>query len=292
MAKIELLPPDNFRTFKTWVSDKGNLNPVFVASFAHPNEKRPVDMYVKIYPMTVEDRSIFNEIVAYLMADALGIPQPQYACIAFIQVAEIMQNDDVDFFDTDFGKMISEYDTYPVFCTSKIDKSLTAFEYTIQANGSSPTPTALITELAACNGFTKAAAMDSTIAHIDRHMNNLLRTGKNKYFFIDNDQLVIKYQHHGWLVADLDVNKKYNNKLYNFAKKAFNSRQIGKFNSLMIHESQSHAQAWQSICSELEDWKNKIYQQHVADYNDFIAFLSARCVSAHAHTTSRVQLLI
>ena len=43
---------------------------------------------------------------------------------------------------------------------------------------------------------------------------------------------------------------------------------------------------------ELEDWKNKIYQQHVADYNDFIAFLSARCVSAHAHTTSRVQLLI
>lgn len=176
MAKIELLAPDNFRTFKTWVSDKHNLNPVFVASFAHPSEKTPIDMYVKIYPMTVEDRSIFNEIVAYLMADALGVPQPQYACIAFIRISEIMQNDTVGFFDTDLGKMMGEYETYPVFCTSKIDKSLTAFEYSIQSHNGLPAPTALVAELAACDGFTKAAAMDSTIAHIDRHMNNLLRT--------------------------------------------------------------------------------------------------------------------
>lgn len=67
---------------------------------------------------------------------------------------------------------------------------------------------------------------------------------------------------------------------------------MDKLNSLMAHESQSHAQAWQDIHDELQAWIDKIYQQHDADYRDFLQFLAARCMNAHAQITSRVQLLI
>lgn len=283
---VKLLDPSSYRSFKVWITNQGNLNPVFVASFKHPNEQNLIDMYCKIYPLDPSDRSIFNEIVGYLVADALGIPQPEYACIALIPTKAILQDDVVGFSSTALGQQFLSYDVYPVFCTAKIDKSETAFEYHTRSNK-------LISELVKWPYFSKAIAMDSTIAHIDRHVRNLLRTGKSKYHVIDNDQLVIKYESCGWRTIDLDVNKKYTNRLFNIAKENMAITDFNSVKSNMIVECHNHKTAIDTISHEIELWMNDLYSTNDAlDYRAFIEFLVERANGAFAQATSRAELLI
>lgn len=284
--KVKLLDPSSYRNFKAWITNKNNLNPVFVASFKHPNESNLIDMYCKVYSLEATDRSIFNEIVGYLVADALGIPQPEYACIAFIPTVDILQNDHVGFTNTPLGHKFSELKAYPVFCTAKIDKSETAFEYEVSSNK-------LIDELVKWPYISKAIAMDNTIAHIDRHLNNLLRTGKSTYHVIDNDQLVVKYADFGWRIIDLDVNKKYTNRLFDIAKQNMTSRDFNNVKSNMIDECHNHTTAIDAISSEVNTWMNDLYSTNdTLDYRTFIEFLVERADSAFEQATSRAELLI
>ena len=288
---IQVLSENEFRAFKGWIKKQENQNPVFIASFVHPFESKPIDMYAKIYPMTFEDRSIFNEIVAYLLGKVLNIPQPEYACIAFVRIDELIKNDSINFFDTPFGKAIKSQESYPVFCTSKIDKSQTAFEYMIQSNTINYSQI-LIKEFYTCADYSKVTALDNSIAQIDRHLNNVLRVGKSKFYFIDNDQLVRKYDKSGWLTTDLSPNKKYNNKLYEFAKNNFPAKVFDKLSSAMVHDSLQHTDAWEIVVGEINLWKNRLYQGNVADYDEFIQFLEYRCKNAYIQATSRAQLLL
>lgn len=283
---VKLLDPSSYRSFKAWITDQGNLNPVFVASFKHPNEQNLIDMYCKVYPLDSSDRSIFNEIVGYLVADALGIPQPEYACIALVPTKPILKDDTVGFSSTVLGQQFSNYDVYPIFCTAKIDKSETAFEYHTRSNK-------LISELVKWPYISKAMAMDSTIAHIDRHVRNLLRTGKSKYHVIDNDQLVIKYDTCGWRTNDLDVDKKYANRLFDIAKENMSIKDFNFIKSNMIVECNSHADAINNINNEIQLWMNDLYSANdTLDYLAFIEFLIGRADSAFEQATSRAELLI
>lgn len=283
---IKLLEPNDYRNFKAWITDQNNLNPVFVASFKHPNEDGLIDMYCKVYPLEADDRSIFNEIVGYLVADALGIPQPAHACIAFIPTASILENDTVGFANTAIGRQFSNFSVYPVFCTAKIDKSETAFEYHVRSQK-------LIDELVKWPYISKAIAMDNTIAHIDRHVRNLLRTGKSKYHIIDNDQLVIKYNNCGWHINDLEVDKKYTNQLFDLSKQFMAPKDFNTIKSNMINECNTHRTAIDSISNEVNVWMNNLYSANdTLDYEVFIEFLVERADSAFAQVTSRADLLI
>lgn len=284
---IQVLSENDFRAFKGWTSKQGNRNPVFIASFAHPYKDKPIDMYAKVYPMTCGDRSIFNEIVGYLMGKVLNIPQPEYACVAFVRIDELIKNDSINFFKTPFGQAIKDEESYPVFCTSKVEKSKTAFEFSLSRFSE-----ILVREFCSCADYSKTTALDSSIAQIDRHLNNVLRVGKNKFYFIDNDQLVRKYDNSGWLTKDLVPNKKYTNKLYEFAKTNFTPRNFDKLNSSMVEESLKHGKAWESIVDEVNLWKDRLYQGNTADYDEFIEFLEYRCKNAYPQATSRAQLLL
>lgn len=284
---VRFLDVSCYRNFKGWITDKNNINPVFVASFKHPSEIKAIDMYGKIYPLDFTDRSLFNEIVGYLIANALEIPQPKYACIALIPTQDIAENDNIGFSDSVLGKKFFDNEFYPIFCTSKIDKSETAFEYHTRSKK-------LIDELAKWSHIGDTIAMDNTIAHVDRHMGNLLRTGKAKYHVIDNDMLVCKYDTYGygWLTSDLDVDKKYKNQLFDIAKDLMPQKEFVKIRSSMIHECHKHSNAIASINNEVNNWMNSIYSSNSSDYIEFLDFLNKRADNAFEQVTSRVELLI
>lgn len=282
---IKFLKVGSFGSFKGWVTDQQNLNPVFVASFKHPDESRYIDMYGKLYSLNFADRSIFNEIVGYLVADALGIPQPKYACVALVDTRELIQNDIIGLQAMPIGKELSAVPCFPVFCTSKIDKSQTAFAFHQQTSK-------LINELSKWKHMGKAAAMDNTIAHIDRHMRNVLRTGKNSYHLIDNGRLVNFYASGGWETADLNPTKKFDNLLFNLARDHFKPSQFINIKSKMVHETELHEAAIDSVIEEVKYWINILYNQAPQDYNAFIDFLQTRAKGAVAHSRSRAELLI
>lgn len=278
---IQLLKPNEYRNFKGWITDVNNINPVFVASFKHPLENKPIDMYAKIYSLSGTDRSIFNEILGYLMAHALGLPQPKHACIALIPTGNLRQNIAGGVLDGVLEKEVFQREMFPVFCTSKIDKSETAFQYSERTD-------AMVSELAKWPDIGKAIAVDNTIANIDRHTHNLLRTGLNKYHLIDNGSLV---DGQGWEPSDLLPNKNFCNALLDLSEEYMSHVQSSKIRGHAIMACDQHPNALTDISTELRYWIDTLYMQTQSDYNDFIEFIDYRVNNAHGLLTSRLQLI-
>ncbi len=279
---IQLLKPNEYRNFKGWITDVDNANPVFVASFKHPLEYKPIDMYAKIYSLSGTDRCIFNEILGYLMANALGLPQPKHACIALIPTDKLSRNIEGGVLTSSLNKEVFQREVFPVFCTSKIDKSETAFQYSERTD-------AMVSELAKWPDIGKAIAVDNTIANIDRHTNNLLRTGLNRYYLIDNGSLV---NGQGWEPSDLLPNENFCNALLQLSEDHINPAQASKIRGHAITACDQHSDALLDISTELKYWINTLYMQKQSDYNQFMDFIDYRVNNAHGLLTSRLQLVI
>ncbi|AKI27777.1 hypothetical protein C0134_06190 [Moraxella catarrhalis] len=278
---IRLLQPECFQTFKGWVS-QNNINPVFVASIKPIKNDKLRDVYCKIYPFTNTDRSLFNEIVGYLVAHALKIPQPNHAYIALLETKDILANDHGNL-DVDLKKLMQETEYYPVFCTEKIDKSQTAFDFINFAPS-------LTNEIAKWKYLPDTLAMDNTIANTDRHLNNILRTGKNTYHIIDNGRLVAE-DGTPWKVADLDCHKNYTNKLWKYSEQ-YLLKSWKTISSNIMHACSLHPVAVQSITDELDYWVKVLYQEQQMDYNAFTQFLLNRANDSQFYHARRLNILI
>jgi len=285
---IQLLAPNDYRNFKCWVTDVDSVNPVFVSSFKHPAERKPIDMYAKIYSLRGTDRSIFNEILGYLMAHALGLPQPRYACIALVPTVKLRQDIVDGVLSSNLNDEVFQYDVFPVFCTSKIDKSKTPFQYNDLGEGEGKAK-AVALELAKWTDMGKAVAVDNTIANIDRHLENLVRTGVNKYHLIDNGILV---NGNGWQSSDLQPNESFTNRLLKFSEEVMTPAQTAKIRGNAITACDDHADALNKISDELRYWISNLYTHTQSDYNNFMDFIDYRVNNAHGLLTSRLQLVI
>lgn len=279
---VKLLDANCYRNFKCWITDVGNVNPVFVASFKHPLESKPIDMYAKIYSLNGADRSIFNEIIGYLMAHALGLPQPKHACIALIPTDKLRQDILNGSLRPNLDQEVFQREVFPVFCTSKIDKSQTAFQYHNCVK-------AVASELAKWPDMGKAVAVDNTIGNTDRHTNNLLRTGINRYHLIDNGILI---NDQGWQISDLKPDKNFINKLLLISEKLMTSTQYRKIKGNAIVACNEHVSALHQIDAELRYWIGALYQHVQNDYNEFLYFVDQRANNAHGLLTSRLQMFI
>ena len=279
---IKILKPDDYRSFKGWVTDVKSVNPVFVSSFKHPQEHKPIDMYAKIYSLSGSDRSVFNEILGYLMIDAIGLPQPKYACIALVPTKNISENiKEGDLHET-LRREVFQRDVFPMFCTSKIDKSQTALQFHGKVD-------AVASELAKWKYLGDVVAADNTIANIDRHVGNLLRTGSNQYHLIDNGILV---NHNGWQQSHLSVNSNFDNKLLRLSDSYLNLKQCTQMKSAAILACDRHDNAFTYAYQELIYWVQTLYKAVQNDYNKFIDFLAYRANNAHGLLTSRFQMVI
>ncbi|WP_296205694.1 hypothetical protein [Psychrobacter sp. UBA3962] len=279
---IKILDMSAYRNFKGWVTETNNVNPVFVASFAHPLENSLIDMYAKLYSFVGNNRSVFNEILGYLMADALGLPQPKHACIALLPTDKLKNNLYFKLVDPNLEKEIFSSEVFPVFCTSKINPSQTALQYHGIAQ-------AVAKELAKWPRYSEALALDNTICHIDRHMNNILRTGVNKYHLIDNGILI---DINGWSVNELNPNSYFINKLLDISKQLMSPKQYNSIKQEAVMACDDHYIALEKITEELKFWINALYGQHQSDYNKFLDFLDQRANNATGLLTSRLQMLI
>lgn len=279
---IKVLNPNSYRSFKGWITETGNMNPVFVASFKHPSESKPIDMYAKIYSFKAGNRSVFNELIGYLMANALELPQPKYACIAFIPTSQLIKNIPNGALNESLNAEVFQNNIYPIFCTSKIDPSQTAYQYYNCVE-------AVAQELAKWPDMGKAVAMDNTICHTDRHVNNVLRTGVNKYYLIDNGILI---DTDGWKIKDLEPNTHFKNKLLYLSEHLMTENQFTKVKGEAILACDNHTHALTQIISEIKYWINALYSQYRNDYESFVDFLDNRTNNAHGLLTSRLQILI
>lgn len=280
---IKLLQPTAFRTFKGWVSH-GNINPVFVASMQINNGKKQVlqDVYCKIYPFTTDDRSLFNEIVGHLVANALGVPQPTHAYIALMDINHILNNNVDNQLPNELVLLLKKEQYYPVFCTAKIDKSQTAFDF----HGWTPS---LINEMSKWKYLPDTLAMDNTIAHTDRHLNNILRTGRQTYHVIDNGRLATE-DGTPWQPTNLDSSKVYSNKLWTFSE--LSMQKSWKTISInVLHVCTNHANAVNSCLEEINFWIKSLYNEQQMDYNSFIDFLLKRANDSEYYHAQRLHLL-
>lgn len=280
---LKLLDQNSYRNFKGWITETGNINPVFVAGFKHPAEESPIDMYCKIYSLSAKNRSIFNEIAGYLMADALGLPQPKYACIALMPTKQLKKNLTFNFKDKNLEREIFRNDFFPIFCTSKIDPSETALQYYQGAIE------VVAAELSKWPEYGRAMAMDNTICHADRHMNNILRTGTNQYHLIDNGILL---NPNGWSVTELEPSAHFRNVLLDISQKLMTKKQYNKIKGKAILACDEHKKAFDKIEDELIFWSKALYGAYRSEYNDFVDFLNHRVVIAPGLLTSRLQMLI
>lgn len=206
------------------------------------------------YPMP------FTESVAWLIADALDLPRPNFAAIIFVPLDRLRQS----------GMRLDQ--NWPLqgevagFCSSTVPgKHLTGRWNWLAA-------------LRKAKAFkhpdvARIAAFDSWVDNQDRHSGNLLKSEGDGFVPIDNELILY---HLVWVASGLYYQ---HNSLRNEARHLLKQRGYSNFESAMVLASGSHAPAlltaWPRVAS--------LVQAYVADATMALQFQQA----LHAFLTSR-----
>ncbi|MFC3902529.1 hypothetical protein SAMN05421749_103285 [Acinetobacter marinus] len=260
---VQKIKNDRFYSFIDWVNPKyQNLNPVFVATYNLPNVGL-VTAYSKIYQLSADKRSLINEIVGYLFASALGIPQPEYAFLAEIPTTHLR---DVAVKYPQFA-WLTKLNYYPAFCTSRLDGETAG----IFLGDVIHTQAKVQTELNKWKALPNAVTLDENIAHTDRHLNNLIRIRHNEYATIDNGRLICDISD-DWQCTMLAPKKHYTNKL---SQMACNHSPSNDQVSTMLSISEKHQNAFEQIQDELIYWAGQLIPNNT-DRSHFLSFIQDR----------------
>lgn len=267
------LRSQSFLSFRHWLSNSEAGNEATCIASFHHWWHGSIMAFVKFYPYdNGKNRGLANEIVGHLITGALGIGQPNPAFIADIPLDRLR-----------FTGMPSHWrwladvakarGTYPAFCTQLSNASTPWHSYSGDAD-------AIRNDVKAWPGHLPAITLDDTIANIDRHWNNLLRTGKSDYLLIDNGQLVAPV----WKKSDLDQNAEFTNLLLKRIYKTV-PKDIG---NAMIHFAESHPDAWSACAEEIGYWLPKVLP--AGDAIAFDEFIRRRAQSAAKRLIGRYSL--
>lgn len=174
---IDVLAPEQFITAHDWTHDRdGNVNPVLQARFSIGDDE--FDAFAK--PFTPGDRYdatlILNEVTGWLLARASGLPVPERAFFAQLNMAELppypgassLPQPDAD------GRILC-------FATQAVSNTAVRTLF----------PTDLLAkEQAAWPRCDETIAFDEAIANPDRHLFNLLRRNASDFVLIDHGFLL------------------------------------------------------------------------------------------------------
>lgn len=180
--------PQNFITFSSWIgAESKNIEAVFTAEFDTTLSGNSEELYVKIYPQST--KGLMNEITGWLINKSLNLPQPKNAYIALIDIAKLPKEGASESakallleLEKDNIKQFYCFATSTVFGKPAGVKLL---------NSTIPPGVAemIIKDVREWSFLNYAIVGDEKMANTDRHLNNLLRIGKNKYSLIDNGRL-------------------------------------------------------------------------------------------------------
>lgn len=249
---IGLVRQGSFRNFLGWQGhEDGHRNTVFIAQFEFSGQ--PVTAYCKLYPEEGgTNRGLVNEVTGYLCAHALGVTQPPVAFIAEIPISRL----------TNPPSWLLSAPTYPAFCTERLEGKAAGIRVFHEHDAR-----IVLEDVRGWRGLHGAIALDESIAHVDRHLNNLIRTGPRNYAVIDNGRL-INPRSERWTVDQLVDIKLYDNRL---SEKTWANRPGNDDASKTLKCAAAHEVAMQSISSELDYWLGLLLDGNDASrFRDFI----------------------
>lgn len=276
---IQKVRGQGFRQFIEWVGgDDGHLNPVFIATFAHPTAGH-IEAFCKLYPYrNGKDRGLVNEITGYLFGRALEVPQPDHAFLANIPI-KYLRDTAVRLGQNHWLNSLDTGSEYPAFCTSRLDGKSAAVHL---PQAEIPL---LLEDVAGWINLPKAVALDENIAHADRHLNNLIRLGRKRYAVIDNGRLV-NPDGEWWSCDMLESYRLYRNRL---SEHVWNHAPSDDEISKLIMFATQHANAYNEIADELAYWLKLLLPQ---DHTEFEQFLRERATDMEWLVKSRYNRLV
>lgn len=259
---VQKIRKEGFRSFIDWVGvDDGHVNPVFVAKFIHPALGK-VEAFCKLYPLTNDNRGLVNEITGFLFGHSLNVPQPEHAFIANVPLEKLRDISRI-FAPEHWIRNVGDTKDWIAFCTTRLDGKSAAIHLNdaeIQV---------VIEDVAGWIDLPRAVALDENIAHVDRHLNNLIRLGQKRYALIDNGRLVDGVSE-CWTKDMLAHDKLYRNRL---SECIWKHRPDEDSISSLINFSLDHHEAFSRISEELAYWLKLLAPN---DYAEFENFLKAR----------------
>lgn len=177
--------------FQAW-PEEISAECVHAAQFHHPEAGRLV-AYAKMYlNKDGLSRGLLNEITAFILGRILGAPLAEYAFVCFIPLSKLPAP--VPPWVKSLLKA-NKASVYPAFCTSKINGGNAKIH--LENAGDK----LFAEDLKKWPDLPLAARFDQHVSNTDRHMGNLIRTGKHEYRLFDHGRLVTTDGH--WTAQDL-----------------------------------------------------------------------------------------
>lgn len=237
-SKIHFLGDRSYRKSIRLITEIGNKEPVHLAEVEIAGQNRR--MYLKYYPeptVSNNHKGFINEIIGFVLADFVGLPQPNSACLINCK-SSVLHRLMPEFFE--------DNDSSVVLWGAEAIKGKTPAQH---FNLAKDCPS-LVNELIAWKEVESTIAFDDWLANTDRNLNNLVRVKRNKYFLID----------HGWLFSGLkwdaeklSISKVYENKLELFTRTSDSKKEEDRINRRCF-SSESHYSAFEQALAELEYW--------------------------------------
>jgi hypothetical protein len=208
---LRFLSATRFSGFLRWLpgegkgSDEAGREATAIIQIHHPGLPTARPFYAKFYPdLAGRSRALANEVAGYVLADRWALPQPAPACILRAPLNKL----DLKTLPKRHAwlKAIAKERTdYPAFCTLEINAPTPYHHFGAKAHN------AMMGDVRRWKDALKTLTFDDIVANLDRHLNNLLRTGEARYALIDHGRLVVADGH--WQKEHLDPALAANNRL-------------------------------------------------------------------------------
>lgn len=269
---IRVLGPESYRGMLHWVdAGDGHLSDVHVARYA-VEQNTTVEAYSKIYPYQDGlNRGMVNEVTGYLICHALGIPQPRRAFLAYVPLRVICTAESSPF----IRQLAETREFYPAFCTERLDGKSAAYQLPDTAFPG------LIADVKAWEKLPATMAADDQMANVDRHLNNLIRTGKKSFAVIDNGILAAPTHNgiHHWKAEHLDAWGLFRNRL---CEHIYEYQPPNRTISATLDHANKSPEAVDAVVDELKFWWSQLLTDD--DYQSFMDFILQR--------TSQIEVLL
>ena len=274
---VQLLGSTCYNTFMSPISDdESGVEFVHIANIHEPGAGF-YQAYLKLYQPPSLYKGLFNEIAGFLFAEALKLPQPEKAWVIKVPLNLIPDQHLPDWLK-DYRDNVG--DEYPAFATSRVNGPCAALEITNAAACDPMVYEKIVSDVRKWSHLPNVVGLDNTISNVDRHLNNLLRTGKHQYSLIDNGRLV--HDEGLWEAAALVAGKNYENKLCTYVWARSPTQDEFEKAALGARE---HKFGFAEIAGELKYWGDLLLEE--ADRDAFIAFLEERAKAAEAILAAR-----
>lgn len=227
--------------------------------------------YVKVYP-TCHPKGLINEITGYLVAHAVGLPQPKK--VAIIQIPkEIVENNFSGSFqcsgDYYWGWASEESGITPNTFLSM--KDMVSYNNCLE-------------KIKKWDFFSDLLAFDDWVANQDRNTGNITIKGNNDFYIIDHGNVPVS---EGWTKDNLVVERIYKNKLLDGL---YGTNYPLPLSVALVESSREHSKVFEQAKDELQAWCKLLLEPESSKHLQF--FLKARAKLSVSRIKNKTGLLV